>query len=189
MRYKWVKSRTTHSTYHSRTKYCMYQQRAESNYAFIPRLEVELQIGRTYPNGDQFWDSLSLEVLLQNLCRIFQLKWNSRAAGHVLLSLSNKLCEESASVDAWYARTCKFPVSQNRMDFKAKKWSVAVSKNYEGQLPGQRDNRPARPVSHRFQFSNICGTVYRQGNVLFTPDGNSLLSPVGNRVSVFDLVK
>ncbi|KAG6332965.1 hypothetical protein ID866_6127 [Astraeus odoratus] len=39
-----------------------------------------------------------------------------------------------------------------------------------------------------YQFSNICGTVYRQGNVLFTPDGNSLLSPVGNRVSVFDLV-
>ncbi|KIK70124.1 hypothetical protein GYMLUDRAFT_187734 [Collybiopsis luxurians FD-317 M1] len=39
-----------------------------------------------------------------------------------------------------------------------------------------------------FKFSNICGTVYRQGNVLFTADGNSLLSPVGNRVSVFDLV-
>lgn len=39
------------------------------------------------------------------------------------------------------------------------------------------------------QFSNICGTVYRQGNIIFTPDGNSLLSPVGNRVSVFDLVK
>ncbi|KIK25932.1 hypothetical protein PISMIDRAFT_676441 [Pisolithus microcarpus 441] len=39
-----------------------------------------------------------------------------------------------------------------------------------------------------YQFSNLCGTVYRQGNVLFTPDGNSLLSPVGNRVSVFDLV-
>ncbi|KAF4607257.1 hypothetical protein EYR38_001318 [Pleurotus pulmonarius] len=37
-------------------------------------------------------------------------------------------------------------------------------------------------------FNNICGTVYRQGNVLFTPDGNSILSPVGNRVSVFDLV-
>lgn len=33
--------------------------------------------------------------------------------------------------------------------------------------------------------------MYRQGNVLFTPDGNSLLSPVGNRVTVavFDLVK
>ncbi|KAH9833312.1 quinon protein alcohol dehydrogenase-like superfamily, partial [Rhodofomes roseus] len=37
-------------------------------------------------------------------------------------------------------------------------------------------------------FSNLCGTVYRQGNIIFTPDGNSVLSPVGNRVSVFDLV-
>lgn len=40
-----------------------------------------------------------------------------------------------------------------------------------------------------FCFQNLCGTVYRQGNVLFTPDGNSVLSPVGNRVSVFDLVR
>ncbi|TFK38091.1 WD40-repeat-containing domain protein [Crucibulum laeve] len=39
-----------------------------------------------------------------------------------------------------------------------------------------------------YKFSNICGTVYRQGIILFTPDGNSLYSPVGNRVSVFDLV-
>ncbi|KIY47369.1 WD40 repeat-like protein [Fistulina hepatica ATCC 64428] len=39
-----------------------------------------------------------------------------------------------------------------------------------------------------FKFSNICGTVYRQGNIIFTPDGNMLLSPVGNRVSVFDLL-
>lgn len=39
------------------------------------------------------------------------------------------------------------------------------------------------------QFSNLLGTVYRKGNLLFTPDGNSLLSPVGNRVSVFDLVQ
>ncbi|EIW78530.1 WD40 repeat-like protein [Coniophora puteana RWD-64-598 SS2] len=38
-----------------------------------------------------------------------------------------------------------------------------------------------------YKFSNICGTVYRQGNLVFTSDGNSLLSPVGNRVSVFDL--
>ena len=41
----------------------------------------------------------------------------------------------------------------------------------------------------RFEFSNLCGTVYRQGNIIFTGDGNTLLSPVGNRVSVFDLVK
>lgn len=39
-----------------------------------------------------------------------------------------------------------------------------------------------------YKFSNICGTVYQQGNIIFTPDGNTLLSPVGNRVSVFDLV-
>jgi len=39
------------------------------------------------------------------------------------------------------------------------------------------------------QFANLCGTVYKQGNVVFTADGNSLVSPVGNRVTVFDLVK
>eukprot|EP00743_Colponemidia_sp_Colp-15_P006217 GILK01006687.1.p1 GENE.GILK01006687.1~~GILK01006687.1.p1 ORF type:complete len:888 (+),score=130.49 GILK01006687.1:52-2715(+) len=39
-----------------------------------------------------------------------------------------------------------------------------------------------------YKFSNLCGTVYRSGNLIFTPDGNSLLSPVGNRVSVFDLI-
>eukprot|EP00123_Amoebidium_parasiticum_P001398 comp12472_c0_seq1/m.7413 comp12472_c0_seq1/g.7413 ORF comp12472_c0_seq1/g.7413 comp12472_c0_seq1/m.7413 type:complete len:857 (-) comp12472_c0_seq1:495-3065(-) len=39
-----------------------------------------------------------------------------------------------------------------------------------------------------YKFSNLVGTVYRQGTVLFTPDGNSVISPVGNRVSVFDLV-
>ncbi|OAJ36787.1 hypothetical protein, variant [Batrachochytrium dendrobatidis JEL423] len=39
-----------------------------------------------------------------------------------------------------------------------------------------------------YKFSNLCGTVYKAGNVVFTPDGNSLVSPVGNRVSVFDLV-
>ncbi|SCU92952.1 LAFA_0F13872g1_1 [Lachancea sp. 'fantastica'] len=40
-----------------------------------------------------------------------------------------------------------------------------------------------------FKFSNLLGTVYRQGNVIFSKDGTVLLSPVGNRVSVFDLVK
>ncbi|BGP02615.1 putative WD repeat protein [Rhodotorula toruloides ATCC 204091] len=44
------------------------------------------------------------------------------------------------------------------------------------------------PAASSFRFSNLCGTVYRQGNVVFTPDGNSVISPVGNRVSVFDLV-
>ncbi|CAL1543305.1 unnamed protein product [Lymnaea stagnalis] len=38
-----------------------------------------------------------------------------------------------------------------------------------------------------FQFSNLLGSVYRKGNIIFTPDGNSVISPVGNRVSIFDL--
>ncbi|OCK80598.1 WD40 repeat-like protein [Lepidopterella palustris CBS 459.81] len=39
-----------------------------------------------------------------------------------------------------------------------------------------------------FKFDNLLGTVYSRGNLLFAPDGTCLLSPVGNRVSVFDLV-
>uniref|UniRef100_A0A1I8FW62 Utp12 domain-containing protein n=2 Tax=Macrostomum lignano TaxID=282301 RepID=A0A1I8FW62_9PLAT len=38
-----------------------------------------------------------------------------------------------------------------------------------------------------FRFSNLLGTVYRRGNVCFTEDGFQLISPVGNRVTVFDL--
>lgn len=40
-----------------------------------------------------------------------------------------------------------------------------------------------------FRFANVCGTVYQQGNVQFAGDGDSLYSPVGNRLSVFDLVR
>ncbi|KAE9364561.1 periodic tryptophan protein-like protein 2 [Stipitochalara longipes BDJ] len=39
-----------------------------------------------------------------------------------------------------------------------------------------------------FKFSNLLGTVYSQGNLLFSPDGSCLFSPVGNRVTIFDLV-
>ncbi|KAL6722150.1 U3 snoRNP protein [Lecanora helva] len=39
-----------------------------------------------------------------------------------------------------------------------------------------------------FKFSNLLGTVYCKGNLLYTPDGTCLLSPVGNRVTVFDLI-
>lgn len=31
--------------------------------------------------------------------------------------------------------------------------------------------------------------MYRGGNLAFTADGNALLSPVGNRITVFDLIK
>ncbi|KAF8476904.1 quinon protein alcohol dehydrogenase-like superfamily [Kalaharituber pfeilii] len=39
-----------------------------------------------------------------------------------------------------------------------------------------------------FKFSNLLGTVYCRGNLVFTPDGTCLLSPVGNRITCFDLV-
>ncbi|RUS87693.1 hypothetical protein EGW08_004534 [Elysia chlorotica] len=38
-----------------------------------------------------------------------------------------------------------------------------------------------------FQFNNLLGSVYRKGNITFTPDGNTVISPVGNRISAFDL--
>ncbi|KAF2858560.1 WD40 repeat-like protein [Piedraia hortae CBS 480.64] len=39
-----------------------------------------------------------------------------------------------------------------------------------------------------FKFTNLLGTVYRTGNLVYTQDGTCLLSPVGNRVTVFDLI-
>ena len=39
-----------------------------------------------------------------------------------------------------------------------------------------------------YKFTNLCGTVFKCGNVCYSADGNVLYSPVGNRVSVFDLV-
>uniref|UniRef100_A0A671YVE7 PWP2 small subunit processome component n=1 Tax=Sparus aurata TaxID=8175 RepID=A0A671YVE7_SPAAU len=38
-----------------------------------------------------------------------------------------------------------------------------------------------------YRFSNLLGAVYRQGNLSFSKDGNAVISPVGNRVSIFDL--
>lgn len=39
-----------------------------------------------------------------------------------------------------------------------------------------------------YEFSNCCGTVYKKGNVVFSKDGDCVISPVGNRVTIFDLV-
>lgn len=38
-----------------------------------------------------------------------------------------------------------------------------------------------------YKFSNLCGTVYRKGNIIFSDNGDRLYSPVGNRVTCFDL--
>lgn len=40
-----------------------------------------------------------------------------------------------------------------------------------------------------YGFSNLCGTVYRQGPLVFGPAGDVLYSAVGNRVQCFDLVR
>ncbi|XP_057686197.1 PWP2 small subunit processome component [Corythoichthys intestinalis] len=38
-----------------------------------------------------------------------------------------------------------------------------------------------------YKFSNLLGAVYRQGNLSFSKDGNAVISPVGNRITIFDL--
>ncbi|TGZ66946.1 hypothetical protein CRM22_005055 [Opisthorchis felineus] len=38
-----------------------------------------------------------------------------------------------------------------------------------------------------FKFSNLFGTAYKCGNILFTSNGCGLLSPVGNQINVYDL--
>ncbi|XP_011298217.1 periodic tryptophan protein 2 homolog [Fopius arisanus] len=38
-----------------------------------------------------------------------------------------------------------------------------------------------------YKFSNLLGTVYRKGDIIFSSDGTSVISPVGNRITIFDL--
>ncbi|CAG9530253.1 unnamed protein product [Cercopithifilaria johnstoni] len=45
----------------------------------------------------------------------------------------------------------------------------------------------SRKKESTMKFSSLIGTVYRNGNVTFSTDGNSVISPVGNKVTVFDL--
>ena len=40
-----------------------------------------------------------------------------------------------------------------------------------------------------YRLSRVCGNAYANGNLLFTSDGNSVISPVGNRISIYDLVQ
>lgn len=44
-------------------------------------------------------------------------------------------------------------------------------------------------MSIDFRLANILGTVYSSGTPVFTADGKTVLSPVGNRVSSFDLIE
>ena len=46
-----------------------------------------------------------------------------------------------------------------------------------------------RMSKFNYRFSTLCGCVYRKGNLLFSRDGDSVYSPVGNRITQFDLKK
>ncbi|KAG7166996.1 Periodic tryptophan protein 2-like [Homarus americanus] len=37
------------------------------------------------------------------------------------------------------------------------------------------------------RFSNLLGTVYRHGDIIFSHDGNTVICPVGNKISLYDL--
>ncbi|XP_017879748.1 periodic tryptophan protein 2 homolog isoform X2 [Ceratina calcarata] len=38
-----------------------------------------------------------------------------------------------------------------------------------------------------YKFCNLLGAVYRKGDLIFSPDGSSVISPVGNRITIYDL--
>ncbi|CAB3241185.1 unnamed protein product [Arctia plantaginis] len=42
-------------------------------------------------------------------------------------------------------------------------------------------------MKFHYTFQNLLGTVYRKGDVLFTGDGNCVVSPVGNKITVYNL--
>ena len=44
-------------------------------------------------------------------------------------------------------------------------------------------------MRHNFTLSRVCGHVYGNGNLCFSSDGNSVVSAVGNRLTVYDLVR
>ncbi|XP_072941453.1 periodic tryptophan protein 2 homolog [Epargyreus clarus] len=42
-------------------------------------------------------------------------------------------------------------------------------------------------MKYNYKFQNLLGTVYRKGDILFSNDGNSVISPVGNKITVYNL--
>ncbi len=57
-----------------------------------------------------------------------------------------------------------------------------------GAIAEEAPRTATSPMRLNFRFSNLCGVVYKQGNVVYSPDGNTLYSPVGHRVSLFNLL-
>ncbi|CAL4105654.1 unnamed protein product, partial [Meganyctiphanes norvegica] len=42
-------------------------------------------------------------------------------------------------------------------------------------------------MKYEYDFSNLLGTVYRNGDIIFSKDGNTVICPVGNKISLYDL--
>ncbi|XP_050341996.1 periodic tryptophan protein 2 homolog isoform X2 [Nymphalis io] len=42
-------------------------------------------------------------------------------------------------------------------------------------------------MKFNYKFQNLLGTVYRRGDILFTNDGNCVISPVGNKITIYNL--
>ncbi|XP_026333616.1 periodic tryptophan protein 2 homolog isoform X1 [Hyposmocoma kahamanoa] len=42
-------------------------------------------------------------------------------------------------------------------------------------------------MKFNYKFQNLLGTVYRKGDILFTNDGNCVISPVGNKIVIYNL--
>ena len=40
-----------------------------------------------------------------------------------------------------------------------------------------------------YRLNKICGQIYSNGNLLFTSDGNAVISAIGNHINIYDLVK
>lgn len=49
------------------------------------------------------------------------------------------------------------------------------------------DREITRTMRFSYNFSQLLGTVYRKGNIIFSQNGDSVLAPVGNKISVYDL--
>lgn len=42
-------------------------------------------------------------------------------------------------------------------------------------------------MKFNYKFQNLLGTVYRKGDIKFTQDGNCVVSPVGNKITIYNL--
>ncbi|XP_063530228.1 periodic tryptophan protein 2 homolog [Cydia strobilella] len=44
-------------------------------------------------------------------------------------------------------------------------------------------------MKFNYKFQNLLGTVYRRGDILFMNNGNCVVSPVGNKITIYNLIQ